>query len=148
MKEIEKTEPEFTKIVKKNSFRIPDNYFEEFPDKLFKRIESENKPVKVRHLVPVTYRSSLAIAATILAIAVIGYLTVLIVSTDKPGTQLAAPEIAEYIEYYASELDESDYYDLLDESYTDESIEDNYEDVVINYLVDQNIDFQTIVEEL
>ena len=57
-------------------------------------------------------------------------------------------EIAEYVDYYSSELDESMYYELLDEINEEESTQNNFDEMVISYLVDQGIDFQTIVEEL
>ena len=148
MKDLEKTGPNLSKVKSQNAYRVPENYFEEFPRKLMERLEGEDSSKRTTKYIWTYFKPHLAIAATILAFAIISYTTVQLFFSDGSTSEFSNMEIAEYVEYYSSELDESMYYELLDEIHEEETTQNNYDEMVIRYLVDQDIDFQTIVEEL
>ncbi len=148
MKALKNIAPNLSKIKKENVFRIPDGYFEEFPGKMMERINHQEERQQVVHPVRRLIRSPLTIAASIVVFAVLGYLSVRYLMSDGINQQLSSQEIAEYIEYYASDLDEGVYYEVLDEMAPEETEDQEYNEIMIDYLLDQGIDYQSIIENL
>ena len=148
MKESKNISTMLSRSRKKNSFQTPENYFEEFPKRLMERLDSRSAQTGDPRSVWLYVKPRLAIAATILAFALIGYTSVKLITRERPASEFSGMEIAEYIEYYSSELDESMYYEVLDELYDEESNDPGLNDVIIDYLVDQDIDYLTLIEEL
>jgi hypothetical protein len=148
MKESKNINTLLSRSRKKNSFRIPDSYFEEFPQRLMEKLDSVSTPEGEQGSIWSVIRPRLAIAATIIGFALIGYTSVKLISRERPSSEFSGTEIAEYIEYYSSDLDEGIYYEVLDEIYDEESRDPVLNDVIIDYLVDQDIDYLTLIEEL
>lgn len=148
MKKLKKTAPILSQIKRENVFRVPDGYFEEFPGKMMQRIGNEGERQQVIRPGRKLFKPQFAVAAAILAFAVLGYLSLRYLFTDSTNQELSPQEIAEYIEYYASDLDEGLYYEVLDDIEVDESANREYEKLVIDYLIDQGIDYASIIENL
>ncbi len=148
MKELNKIAPNLSKIKKENVFRVPDGYFEEFPGKLMERIGRQGERQKVLPPYRRLFKSQFAIAAAIVVFAVLGYLSIRYFVPDGVNRKLSPQEIAEYMEYYASDLDEELYYEVLDEIEAEETADHEYEDLVIDYLLDHDIDYQSIMDNL
>ncbi len=148
MKELNKIAPNLSKIKKENVFRVPDGYFEEFPGKLMERIGHQGDRQEILRPLQRFFKPPLAIAAAILVFAILGYLSIRYLFSDGVNQELSPQEIAEYIEYYSSDLDEGLYYEVLDEIEVDETVDIDYEEIIIDYLLGQDVDYQSIMENL
>ena len=141
-----KTVPRLSKIKKENVFRVPGGYFEELPRRVQEAIKKDKAEVQ-----PSWFRAYLRLhpgmAAAILGFAVIGYVAVRFLITDPVTNELSSGEVAEYVEYYASELEEGMLLEIIDDIQTDVT-DDEYDELMINYLLDQDIDYRSIIEEL
>ena len=134
--------------MKENVFRAPDGYFEEFPGKLMEQIAHQGDRQEILGPLRRFLKPPLAIAAAILVFAILGYLSIRYLFSDGVNQEFSSQEIAEYIEYYSSDLDEGLYYEVLDEIEVDETVDIDYEEIIIDYLLDQGIDYQSIMENL
>jgi hypothetical protein len=148
MKELKKIAPALSKIKKENIYRVPEDYFKQFPVKMMERIGKQGERQRTGHAFRRFFKPQLAIAAAILAFAILGYLSVRYLFSDGANAELSPQEIAEYFEYYSSELDEGLYYEVLDEMEVDEPDDREYDEIIIDYLLDQGIDYQLIMENL
>ena len=148
MKEFKKTAPKLSQIKKENVFRVPDGYFEEFPGKMMERIARKEEGQQVPGLYRRLFKTRFAIAAAILAFALLGYLSLTYLFPDGSNQELSSQEIAEYIEYYASDLEEGVYYEVLDDIDVEKTVNHEYEEIIIDYLIDQGIDYESIIENL
>lgn len=148
MDESSNISPRLTKIKRGNPYSVPENYFEELPGRIQEAIhvQKETEPVK-----PFTFRAirpQLAVAASIIAFAVIGYFGYKLIHSDNSASELTSDELAEYVEYYSSEIDEDLFIELLDENKLPKANFFDLSDEIITYLVDENIDYQSIIELL
>ncbi len=148
MKALRKIAPNLWKIKKENIFRVPDGYFEEFPGKMMERITQQEERQQIVHPLRRLFHRPLAVAAAIMVFAILGYLSIRYLMSDGVNQQLSSQEIAEYIEFYTSDLDEGLYYEVLDEIDVDEPADSGYNEIVIDYLLDQGVDYQSIIENL
>jgi len=106
--------------------------------------ERQQVPGSSRNL----FKTHFAIAAAILVFALLGYLSLTYLFPDGSNGELSPREIAEYIEYYASDLEEGFYYEVLDDIGVEDKVDHEYEEIIIDYLIDQGIDYQSIIENL
>ena len=148
MKALKKIAPNLRNIKKENIFRVPEGYFEEFPGRMMERITRQEERQQIVHPFRRFFRRPLAVAAAIMVFAILGYLSIRYLISDGVNQQVSSQEIAEYIEYYASDLDEEFYYEVLDEIDVDETADQGYDEIVIDYLLDQGVDYQSIIENL
>lgn len=148
MKDLNKITPNLSKIKKENPFRVPDQYFEELPGAIMERMKDAKYGQQRGYRLWTSFRPHLAIAATIIVFVIISYASVKLLFSDSTDQEFSSLEIAEYIEYYSSDLDEILFYEVLDDIQEQELNAADYEEVIINYLLDQDIDFQSIVEVL
>ncbi|MGC9470149.1 MAG: hypothetical protein ACP5D1_01265 [Bacteroidales bacterium] len=140
------TRRKLTDIPKANPFRVPEGYFDELQDKI-------DKAVAFRQVTPYgkrgfsgLLRPQLALAAGFAGLVLLGFFTVKLIL--KPESETAKNGLAEYIEFYMDDFDESQIIDALgnldpgmpEPAYTD--------DEIIYYLVTEDIDETTIMEEL
>lgn len=148
MDESSNISPRLTKIKRRNPYSVPENYFEELPGRIQEAIhvQKETEPVK-----PFAFRfirPQLAIAASIIIFAMLGYLGYKSIYSYKSSIELTSGEIAEYVEYYSSEIDEDLFIELLDENKLPKANFSDLSDEIITYLIDESIDYQSIVEQL
>ncbi|TVR74538.1 MAG: hypothetical protein EA408_02170 [Marinilabiliales bacterium] len=140
---------------KKNPFSVPEGYFDSFPARMAERLQDEEPlPAATRPGIWQTIRPQLALAATITAFAVIGYLGFrsFMVTDDQ---WLSDEMITGYIEYYQYEFSEPYLLGLLaeDDYYLDDYPEDggwaeaDDPDLYIDYLYQEEIDLYLIMTE-
>ncbi len=147
----ENKESEFKNLSKETPFIVPESYFDDFSDRLSKRIEGEaiksarRKTFKLKSF----FSPQLSIAASLLLFAVLSYFTIsLILNSDtKRDSSLYFAEIVEngiedYDLYLIMEVIEENTY-LNDEEYDSKK-----DDEIINYLVSEEIDIEEIIVEL
>jgi hypothetical protein len=145
---LKKIAPTLSKIKKENIYRVPEGYFEEFPMKMMERIGKQGERQQTKLTFRRFFKPQLVIAAAILAFAILGYLSVRYLFSDGIDPELSTQEIAEYFEYYSSEFEEELYYEVLDEMEVDEPDDHDYNEIIIDYLLNQGIDYQLIMENL
>ena len=135
-----------------NPFLVPDGYFESFSSRFQDRLaEERKKEERSLYLVLKPYIYTVSSVAAILILTFIFYKTFV----DKGNTTvLSNSEIASIFE--------EDVYDLegtyLSDNYSDEIEADDlmfldeddpsYEDEIIQYLLDENVEIESIVNEL
>jgi hypothetical protein len=132
-----------------NPFSVPEGYFEDFPTKIQERIISENKEyawaIKLfRYIKP-----QFALGFIIIAFAVIAITTVDFILSNRTNTGIDSDLYTRIIEVDASEFSEQHFIDVLLED--EKKIDDHKQeesDFYIHYLVDENIDYGTLIDEL
>jgi len=146
MDELKKIAPELSKIKKENSFRTPDNYFDDFSARLQTRIEAEKR------VLPVTENKIIRLLKPVIGLAASFALVVLLVYW--PIKKFMNNEIAENIdtetvfsdEIYVSmveSIDEEAFLDLLE---TEETVDDFSDEELINYLSANVTDYEIYME--
>jgi len=120
MDELEKIAPELSKIKNGSPFRAPDNYFDNFSDRLSKRIGEERAGhstagKQIIHLI----KPALKVAASIAFIAMLVYsaMTYLLPGAFKrqPGNEVALTE-EERISSFIENVDENSFFALIQET--------------------------------
>lgn len=129
------------KIGKKNPFRVPDNYFEEVREDIYNRT-SGTYSVKSKNRIIRLVKPVLMLAAAMIAFAIISY----------TGLKLLFPEYGEPAEDNYSELlyqfDEVELINKLTEQEPDFEIQSSDTEAIIDYLLDEDIEYTSIVEFL
>jgi len=148
MDESSNISPRLTKIKRGNPYSVPENYFEELPGRILEAIHVQKETGPVKPFIFRAIRLQLAVAASIIAFAVIGYFGYKLIHSDNSASGLTSGEIAEYVEYYSSEIEEDMFIEMLEENKLPEADYSDLSDEIITYLVDENIDYQSIVEQL
>ncbi len=139
-------------LKKDNPFQVPENYFDSLGSRISNRITANTSTEKQQYISFAMVKSTLVFAGGFAGLALIIYFGVSIFFT-KLGVEknTSQNEIAFLTEYsIISELDES----TLIESFSKENSEisdslhlENNENI-INYLVKEDIDISTIIDEL
>lgn len=136
-------------VNRENPFRVPDGYFDRFPNKIAERIAEENQSKVIRFAVLLKPASLLAIAATLITIAVVSYKIF-----NKPADAFDQDEISTYV-YQEGIIDElsdeeilgySDYAAADSTSYSSKS--DLVTNTIQNYLLDEDVDINDIINEM
>ncbi len=148
----DKLSTKHTEDKKENPFLVPDGYFENFSARLQDKL-SEHKPSEERshdvRLKPYIY-STISIAAIFMLVLVFFRIT----DNNRGDTGLTNSEIAVVLEADVYDLEESyliDNYAAYRE--TEELIHSNeadprYKDEIIQYLLDEDVEMESIVNEL
>ena len=145
---LENEAPFLSKITKENHFSAPENYFEVLPEIINNKILDNNKlrfnidKLSWRLLMPFT-------AVIIIFIAIINLNTTTendTLSYDQLSEYIIAEEDIDFDEYLVYEA----YAELLETEGNEdlESNEDSEEQAYINYLIENDIDINSIIEEL
>jgi len=141
---------------KRNPFSVPAGYFESLPARLSERL-SAGQAEQISPAVRIweSLRAQLYLAAAILGFALIGYFGFR--SFIDTGDQLLSnEEINRYIEFYEDEFSGSYFLSLLegDEFYFEDAPETDYglyfedTEIYIEYLYQDNIDLELIMNDL
>ena len=144
------SEQEFPGYKKENPFRVPDNYFDNLPKNIQANIYArENTVIKPVTRILNYLKPHLALAAAILGFALIGYTGFRYFINKNSNSQIRNQEIAEYMDFYSNDFDNTLITDLLKEQ-EQQSVEinDNLSEEIINYLLNENIDIYTIANQL
>ena len=133
-------------IKKDLPFEVPENYFEKLNDSVIDHIresESEVRSSGPRRVIPLVM---LAGAAAIIA----GLLLVLPgLFEQREAAALSAEEIASVLEDEIYDLDGYMIESTLTDAEQDENLDqEEYRDEIVQYLLDENIELESIVNEL
>lgn len=146
---------DFNKKLKKfkennpNPFSVPKGYFESFPRELQEKIISENREylwiIKLFRFI----KPQIAFGLMIAAFALIAITTLNLIQTDKSGSTIDTDFYSGTIEVDATEFTEQHFIDVLlndEKKAIDLKLEDS--DFYIHYLIDEDIDYRTLIDEL
>jgi len=131
-----------------NPFSVPKGYFEDFPTKMQERIISDNKEyawaIKLFRFI----KPQFALGFIIIAFAVIAITTINFILSNNTNTGIDSDLYTRIIEVDVSEFSEQHFIDVLLED--EKKIDDHKQeesDFYIHYLVDENIDYGTLIDE-
>lgn len=132
-----------------NPFSVPKGYFEDFPTKIQERIISDNKEyawaIKLFRFI----KPQFALGFIIIAFAVIAITTINFILSNRTNTGIDSDLYTRIIEVDAAEFSEQHFIDVLLED--EKKIDDHKQeesDFYIHYLVDEDIDYGTLIDEL
>ena len=132
-----------------NPFSVPKDYFESFPRELQEKIISENREylwiIKLFRFV----KPQIAFGLMIVAFALIAFTTINLILTNKSNSTIDADFYSKTIEVDATEFTEQHFIDVLlnnEKKADDLKLEDS--DFYIHYLIDEDIDYRTLIDEL
>ncbi len=133
----------------KNPFSVPEGYFENFPLELQEKIISENKEylwiIKLFKFV----KPQIAFGLMMVAFALIAVTTINLIQTNKSNSTIDTDFYSRTIEVDATEFTEQHFIDILlddEKKVNDHGLEDS--DFYIHYLIDEDIDYRTLYDEL
>jgi hypothetical protein len=140
---------EISNIPGENPFSVPEGYFENFTDRLERRIEKLPKPEPRKISFWKSSKNQLALVAGFLVFVAISYSVMHFVIDGSSTDQLSTTLYAEIIE---SEIENYDTYMLMEaieniDEYKESGEEDSYKDEMIEYLVNEDIDMEMIINE-
>lgn len=132
---------------RENPFLVPDGYFDRFPLKIAERIAEENQSKVIRFAPLIKPAPLLAIAATLITIAVVSYKIF-----NKPTDVFEQDEISNYVyqEGIIDELSDEEILDYSDFANADSTIHksDSETTQIQNYLLDEDVDINDIINEM
>lgn len=129
-----------SKIEDKNPFRVPDQYFEEVSREVFNRTTGTGG-IKGKNRIIRFVKPALMLAAAMIAFVIISY----------TGLRLLFPEYEKTENNYTElfyQFNETDLIDVLIEQKPDYGIQSADPDEIIDYLLDNNIDYTAVMKFL
>ena len=126
---------------KENPFRVPENYFNSFPDKILERI-SESESISIKREYFFNWKSTFALAASIVGILFLSYTTYYVLNNPKNSKQQTT-QIADVHDAEFSFVDENYLVDALTTTSTPIEVEG---DDIISFLVEDGVDENLIAE--
>ncbi|MFO7827598.1 MAG: hypothetical protein R6V23_03165 [Bacteroidales bacterium] len=134
---------------KENPFSVPEGYFETFPSRIQEKIVADQK--EPGWILKLFYfaKPQLALGFMILGFALIAITVTDTIMTKQSKSPINSGIYTRIIEVDASEYSEQQFIDILLED-EKEIIENNEKetDQYIHYLMDENIDYGTLIDEL
>ena len=125
----------------KPPFQVPENYFEELPDRITKRCREEERKGTFTGIL----KSALSLAALFTGFALIAYFAVNLIDQPNRESSYKQGDIAEaeYTKQFSNEQD-------LIEAFKDsqKEVRNGETDQYIDYLLEENIDYGTLIKEL
>jgi hypothetical protein len=132
-----------------NPFSVPKDYFEEFPTRIQEKIVSEKKELSWAMRVLYYVKPQFALGFMIIAFATISITAVDFILSGRNEAGLGNELFTRTIEVDAYEFTEQHFIDVLLEDKKDVIEKKEIEtDHYINYLVNENIDYGTLIDEL
>lgn len=126
---------------KKNPFRVPENYFDNFSERLFEKIE-KHEVVKEKSFSWIVFKSQFAMAASIIGFALLAYGAYYLISDKTPISNTIAT-IHDTTDAEYSFVNEDYIIEALSSSTIKPIIEG---DDIISYLVENDVDENLIAE--
>ena len=134
-------------IKNKNPFRVPENYFEEVNKKIILSTTG-SKPDKEKRGFIIQLRPILALAASVALFVLIGYTAVKIFHPSGKNIDLSGISLQEFSESYLHDIDILTLLEDADIPVSPEEVPDVSKEVIIDYLLLENIDIHEIYEFL
>jgi hypothetical protein len=144
MKSKENRIEEIPGMSRKFPFGVPDNYFDDFPSRIQERL-SETKEPSIPRLFPV--RRVIAMAAMFIGLVTVGYFGLKMIQNGQDARMLSGEDVSTAIEYFGYQFDDDMLIAAIVESDIDIDPQDNdfESEVIIEYLLNEEIDFDTIL---
>ncbi len=146
MEDLSKIAPNLSKIKKENSFKVPDNYFDDFPTIIQEKISTKPTFSFSKYLFFIFRPQFIAVFSLI----VIFFVSYSIFNSHLKTNTLSSNDIAEYIEQNQYDYDEDLFVDVIvndpNIDITDDSDKNNKE--ITDYLINNDIDYSTLVNGL
>lgn len=132
----------------KNPFSVPEGYFEAFPTKMQERILTENKEYAWAIKLFKFVKPQFALGFMIIAFAIISITTVNFILSNR-NSDIKSELYTRIIEVDAYEFSEQHFLEVLFEDKKNVDAHKKEEtDFYIHYLVDEDIDYGTLIDEL
>lgn len=143
---------ELDQMKKTSPFKVPENYFDQFPLLLQEKLEKKQKTEGWGYKFYRILKSHLALDSSIAGILVIGFIGYKLFSPAVEKNQLTPAEKKQAIEYevystdYGTIIDNMDHSKNVEIKGSDNSAEKS--DEIIEYLVGENVETATLAEQL
>jgi hypothetical protein len=147
MSEMEFNNAKLNKIGRKLPYSVPENYFEQLPS----RIQSLCQPQAEEELKPhwiYAFKSQLAFAAGFTFFVFVAYLGYYLAQPTQKANRLSKTDYVEIVSKHISEFDELQLMDAIEGKKKQDTILQVYKDEMIQYLLDQNIDYTALREHI
>ncbi|MEA3316681.1 MAG: hypothetical protein U9R54_01865 [Bacteroidota bacterium] len=132
----------------KNPFTVPENYFDNLAINVQDKLSDTSSEYSIMQKIILYTKPQITLGLIIVAFAIIGYLTINTIWNNYPLTNQQINEFATIDEINASEFTEQDYLNILLEEKSATNKTNKNTDEYIKYLVDEEIDYGTIMNEL
>lgn len=132
----------------KNSFKIPDNYFDNFYDRLKERIDAEDTKSKTLKLnFNLSKKDIIKILKPIISIAAVFIIVFILINIDYKTTNFSKNQTIELTEneilyVLLSKLDDVSFYELLNESNTSNAFEKFTDNEIEEYVSSSISDYE------
>ncbi|MBN2482077.1 MAG: hypothetical protein JXB19_10075 [Bacteroidales bacterium] len=145
MDALNKISPELAKISKEIPFRIPENYFEEFPDRLQGRIRAREK-TGVDEKRMMAFKPYLA-AAVLIIVALISGTLIFRNIAQKRSLQNLHAEISQTVERELYYISEETILRVMNYTTGQEAVTiSNHTEEIIDYLMNEDIPLNEIID--
>lgn len=151
MKKIESL-PDFESVSSENPFQVPAGYFESLPTIIQQRIvENKSKKISIGEWIAEVFsqpapKYALAFASIILVIVFSTKYFTRTVKVDYVDQQI--PDSEQLDAFYLQQVDESTLAEVYSEEFTATTTTDSQNQGIENYLLDNDIDINSITEQL
>jgi len=135
------------KISKELPFRVPDNYFEELPEKIQASCkEAEQTEQNGNSLIKIL-KPAFSLAAMFIGVALLAFIAVNIISESGQKQNSLSEDIAKvnYEEQYSSE---EEMIKAIQQQQENKEMNNEKADEYIDYLLEDDIDYGTLIKEL
>lgn len=129
--------------IKKQPFKVPENYFNDLPEKILQQI-NEIPPSQNKTNLSFVIKRQLLAAAAFIGFFLLSYGIYKLVTTSITANKSIVKR-SSYEEVLLAKVDEYDIINLLTEEEVDEK---TFPEIIENYLVDEEINEQTINENI
>ncbi|MGM0497581.1 MAG: hypothetical protein ACQESJ_06660 [Bacteroidota bacterium] len=138
---------DINKISKELPFRVPDNYFEELPEKIQARCKEAEQTEQSGNSLINILKPAFSLAAMFIGVALLAFFAVNVISNSGQEKTSLSEDMAKanYEEQYSSE---EEMIKAIQEQ--EENIKMNSEEAneYIDYLLEDDIDYGTLIKEL
>lgn len=147
MDELTNISPRFPKNKKVTSFKVPDDYFENFPQRLQEKIYAENKSIPKERRLQIL-KPYLA-AAVLVIVAVISGSLIFRGLSDKNTISDLQVEISQVVEWELYSISEETILEVMNDRNIEEeyAARDNSEEI-IEYLMNEDIPIEDLIDAL
>ncbi len=138
---------DLNKINKELPFRVPENYFEELPEKIQARCKETEQTEQSGNSLINILKPAFSLAAMFIGVALLAFFAVNIIS-DSGQKQTSLSEDIAKINYEDQYSSEEEMIKAIQEQQKNNEINNEKADEYIDYLLEDDIDYGTLIKEL
>lgn len=134
----------------KNFFQVPDGYFESFNERILLKIKNDSKisattrENKIWELV----RPQLLFAASFIGLAIIIYSGIYFILGQEKTSNSDHNYIADFMNMEIQNINEDILFEMIELPNNFDASDNSMEDIIIEYLVNTDIDYDLLIKEL